>query len=317
VYCSPRILIAVVATIAGSTTGLFSSAAATPTPIPELAYVGKIPKLKTYALYTINLDGSNRQLLTPKGRVTPASSFSWSPDGTHIAYARGVLPQIVVRDLAAGVGKQLTSAYVGSSDPSFSPDGKLIAFERWTNDYESQIWLMNADGSDKRRLTNSRQYNEEPAWSPDGTKIIFERYYNGSRMEIWTMDIDGTHKHKIARVKTFRALDGTWWCACPVFSPDGTKIAYEAITEKHKPSIYTMNADGSGRTRITFRSSTREENPDWSPDSKQIAFYSERFGNAEIVVMDADGTHQRRITHDPWYDCCPRWKPAPQSPPPT
>jgi TolB protein len=319
VYRSGRILAAVVAAIAASTTGLFSSAAAIPTPIPELAYIGKIPSLHTYALYMINADGTGRQLLTPKGRVSPYTTFSWSPDGKQIAYSRGAMAQIVVRDLEAGVGKQLTSAYgVESTNPSFSPDGKLIAFDRNITGYDRQIWVMNADGTGKRRLTHSRQFNEWPAWSPDGSKIIFERYYGkGSRMELWTMDADGTQKRKLARVKTFTAPDGSWWCACAVFSPDGTKIAYEAITEKHKSSIYVMNADGSGRTRITFRSSTREENPDWSPDGKQIAFQSERFGNAEIVVMDADGTHQRRITHDPWYDCCARWKPAPQSPPPT
>jgi Tol biopolymer transport system component len=282
--------------------------------MPQVAYVGKIPKLHTYALYAINLDGSGRQLITPRGRVTPSSSFSWSPDGKQIAYARGQLGQIVVRDLEAGAGKQLTTARLASSDPSFSPDGKLIAFDRDGKTDYRQIWVMNADGTDKRQLTRSRQFNEWPSWSPDGTKILFERYYKGSRMEIWTMDPDGLNKRKIARVRTFTDID-RWWCACAVWSPDGTRIAYEAVTEKHMPSIYVMNADGSNRTRITFRSSTREENPDWSPDSKQIAFYSERFGNAEIVVMDAGGTHQRRVTHDPWYDCCPRWKPPPPTPP--
>jgi TolB protein len=72
-----------------------------------------------------------------------------------------------------------------------------------------------------------------------------------------------------------------------------------------------MNADGTGRTQLTHLPQTRDENADWSPEGTQITFYSERFGNAEIVVMDANGTHQRRITHDPWYDCCPRWKPPP------
>jgi Tol biopolymer transport system component len=313
-----RILAAVVATIAGSTTGLFSSAAATPTPIPELAYVGKIPSLHTYALYTINVDGSSRRLITPRGGVTSNTTFSWSPDGTQIAYVSGTADKlrIVVRALDGGTVKQLTSVRTASSDPSFSPDGRLIAFDRDGKTNYRQIWVMNADGTDKRQLTRSRQFNEWPSWSPDGTKILFERYYGGKRMEIWTMDPDGGNKQKIARVRTL-TVNGTWWCACAAWSPDGTKVAYEAITEKHKSSIYVMNADGSGRTRITFRSSTREENPDWSPDGKQIAFYSERFGNAEIVVMDPDGTHQRRITHDPWYDCCPRWKPAPQAPPPS
>jgi Tol biopolymer transport system component len=211
--------------------------------------------------------------------------------------------------------KQLTMGDLGSSDPSFSPDGKLIVFEREGKSDYRQIWVMDADGTDKRQLTHPRHYDGSPAWSPDGTKIVFERYYRSSRMELWTMDPDGLNKRKIARVRTLSTPDGGWWCACPVWSPDGTKIAYEAVTEEHNPSIYVMSADGTNRTRITFRSATREENPDWSPDGKQIAFYSERFGNAEIVVMDGDGTHQRRITDDPWYDCCPRWKPPPPLPP--
>jgi Tol biopolymer transport system component len=153
-------------------------------------------------------------------------------------------------------------------------------------------------------------------WSPDGQKILFERYFSGSRMELYTMNADGTSKQKIARVRT-RTVNGSYWCACPAWSPDATKIAYEAMVARRNPAIFVMNADGSERKQLTHLAWTREENPDWSPDGTQIAFYSERFGNAEIVVMNADGTNQRRITHDPWYDCCPRWKPAPQAHPPT
>lgn len=300
--------------VTAASAGILSAAGASPTPIPEIAYVGAIPSLHTHALYSINIDGSGRQLLTPRGRVTPSSSFSWSPDGKQIAYARGpdfFHGQIIVLNVDGSGASKLTSGRLASEDPSFSPDGRLIAFNREDKADYRQIWVMNADGTDQRQLTRSRQFNASPAFSPDGTKIVFERYYSGSRMELWTMDPDGRQKQKLARVRTYTDSEGTWWCACPDWSPDGTKITYEAITEKHKPSIYVMNADGSGRTRITFRSSAREENPDWSPDGKQIAFYSERYGNAEIVVMDADGTHQLRITHDPWYDCCPRWKPPP------
>jgi TolB protein len=69
-----------------------------------------------------------------------------------------------------------------------------------------------------------------------------------------------------------------------------------------------MNADGSGRTQLT-RNEVRDENPDWSPDGKRIAFYSERVGNAEIYVMNADGSRLKRVTRDPWYSALPRWRP--------
>jgi TolB protein len=73
-----------------------------------------------------------------------------------------------------------------------------------------------------------------------------------------------------------------------------------------------MNADGTGRVQLS-RNRIRDENPDWSPDGRRLAFYSERIsgGIAEIYVIPADGIPQaRRVTHDPWYNGAPRWRPT-------
>jgi TolB protein len=70
-----------------------------------------------------------------------------------------------------------------------------------------------------------------------------------------------------------------------------------------------MNADGTEQTQLTFTGRVRDENPDWSPDGKWIAFYSGRVGNAEIYVIGTDGKHSKRVTHERACVMYPRWKP--------
>jgi Tol biopolymer transport system component len=176
------------------------------------------------------------------------------------------------------------------------------------------------DGTGEHKLTRSSRHNVLPAWSPDDSKILFERYggmwstpdsngfirwiHNG-KLDLYTIDPGSGRKQKFARIENERDH-----CACAAWSPDGSQIVYEAAGTKGRPDIYVMNADGSGRQRLTH-DPARDENPDWSPDGSQIAFYSERSGDAEIYIMNTDGTKQHRITRDPWYDQAVRWKPAP------
>ncbi|HEY0243208.1 MAG TPA: hypothetical protein VGC52_11160, partial [Gemmatimonadaceae bacterium] len=72
--------------------------------------------------------------------------------------------------------------------------------------------------------------------------------------------------------------------------------------------IYTMNADGSAHTRLTFNTS-RDNRPSWSPDSRRIAFQSDRDGEMEIYVMNADGSNQMRLTRNATEDAYPSWSP--------
>jgi Tol biopolymer transport system component len=289
----------------------------------RIAYIG------TDAIYLSNIDGSARELIV-RG-VDDSTTFSWSPDGRQLAFSGGHRRAeviFVVNVDGSGV-KRVTQPPRGrrrmedwSQNPSWSPDGKWIAFDgarTATGDFLlPDIYVMRADGTGERRLAGGRALQYFPVWSPDGRTILFEQFVGTpkpSRIEFWhpklidlyTVNADGSGKRKLARIR-----NEADHCACAVWSPDGTKIAYEAEGVRGRPDIYVMNADGSDRRQLTHHRA-RDENPDWSPDGTQIAFYSERVGNAEIYVMNADGLQERRVTRDPWYNQAVRWEPAQKS----
>ena len=163
---------------------------------------------------------------------------------------------------------------IGSgSRPSWSPDGRKVAFD-WSvcdPNCHRELFVMNPDGTGRTQLTN--QNAASPSWSPDGQKMAFVSSANGSQ-DIWTMDSDGSDPVQITN-DLYTKSDPAW-------SPDGKRIAFVSTGPG---GVQVMNADGSGG----YQPITPEANvytPDWSPDGTKIVFGQD----ASIKMVNPDGS---------------------------
>jgi TolB protein len=179
-------------------------------------------------------------------------------------------------------------------DPTWSPVGKRIAFRSERNG-DSEIWLMNADGSRQHRLARGIS----PAWSPDGSRIAYASPESpGSPSGLSIMNADGSGQRRLPNT------DGGEY---PSWSPDGKRIAFNSnLSGDHV--MYIIAADGS---RVGDLSRVGEGwQVDWSPDGRSILFTSHRDhpdNYTDIYVMRPDGSGVRRLTHNRGYT--PAWSP--------
>lgn len=245
--------------------------------------------------------GAGAECLTEVG--TFSESPAWSPDGKLIAFHKrdGDYDVYVIR----ADGTELTNLTEDTDkdnppndgSPSWSPDGTRIAFDTNRNG-NSEIYVMNADGSEPVNLTNAPEWNDSlPAWSPDGSQIAFVRRLSFFNAEIYVMDADGSNQTRL----TSDPEDDLAINESPAWSPDGKLIAFYSNRDAEKTTdIYVINADGSGEPkRLTFDPPDEPHNdgsPCWSPDGTRIAFDTDREGNWQIYVMNADGSDPFNLT---------------------
>ena len=180
-------------------------------------------------------------------------------------------------------------------NPAWSPNGDRIAFETY-RDGDTDIYVMNADGSNQERLTHHLGEDASPIWSPDGSQIVFYSKRDGNA-EIYVMNADGSSQKPL----TNNPADDSY----PVWSPDGNRIAFTTDRDGNK-EIYVMDADGGSLVNLTNHDAA-DWLPAWSPDGTQILFSSKRDGDYEIYVMDADGRNPTRLTNNAASDYSPTW----------
>lgn len=198
---------------------------------------------------------------------------------------------------------RLTNTPAQESYPFWSSDGTKIVFCSKRDDGRTyEVYLMNGDGTDQTRITNNSVSEEWAYLSPDMQKIVyavgpFPRY------SLYAMNADGSDQHQIFSSDKSAAL--------PKWSRDGRTIACNHATLSAGNivgDICLMNHDGSDIRQITQSGPNFvSESPYWSPDGSRIVFQSNRTGNFQIYMMNADGSDQVRLTNHRGNDYWPSW----------
>jgi dipeptidyl aminopeptidase/acylaminoacyl peptidase len=228
------------------------------------------------------------------------------------------------------------TVWAAAAEAAFPGANGKLCFSRHMGGNNTEIFVMEPDGSGVTQLTFNSTEDLNCAWSADGTKIAFQTDRNGDH-EVYVMNADGS-------AQTPLTADGAFDGA-PAWSPDGTQIAFQSNRDGDD-EVFVMNADGTGQTQITaspatdggpawspdgtkiafssagikvmnpdgtsqttLTTGTSDSQPDWSPDGTKITFDSPQDGDFEIYTMDADGSNQAQLTFNTRVDAGPEWSP--------
>jgi len=172
----------------------------------------------------------------------------------------------------------------GDYEPAWSPGGAFIVFTRLSAT-SADVWRMDADGSNQKRLTTHSAWDDNPAFSPGGSRIVFSTDRNG-QFDLYSMDIDGG---SVRRLTTSSADD-----FAPVWSPDNDRIAFVS-GRRANYEIYTMKPDGSGQKRVTDNDDTvfQDVYVDYHPDGDTLVIMrvSSSVTDYNIVVGPEGGDY--------------------------
>ncbi|MEX0643968.1 MAG: hypothetical protein WD076_01555 [Parvularculaceae bacterium] len=177
----------------------------------------------------------------------------------------------------------------------WSPSGEEIAF---TSDRtgDPEIYVVRADGTGLRQLTNEPGRDAHPFWSPDGKEIVFQspRFED---VRIFFMNADGSNQHVRLETRGF--------CGVPTWSPDGEEVAIMCSGSRLEPGteiapwiIHYMDAKGTWLRQVT-EGTANDQVANWSPDSKRLIFFSNRTGTDQLFEIELETGAIRQLADGP------------------
>ncbi len=275
---------------------------------------------------------------------------NWSPDSKSIAFAAVPKPpaassRIHLFSMIDFREHQITfpPGNLSDTDPVFSPDGRLLAFVRWTGQEAGDIYLLDMGTRAVTRLTSRNRGIFGLAWGEEGRELVFASN-NGREGRVWRVPVSGGEpvateiaaeilslcyspaRHLLAYEEGFndlniwrmpgpaaderraapqRLIGSTQADLNPDYSPDGTKILFSS---RRTGSSEIWMSDSEGKNLVQLTSLGRHSGtPRWSPDGRQIAFDSRPEGDSDIFVMDPRGRAPFRLTDNRADDIVPSW----------
>lgn len=287
---------------------------------------GLIAFARADGIYVMRADGTGaRRIMQTAEPGIYGRAIAWSPDGTKLVIATSTGIWLIdangrnrVRVATGGqpysIGekpyrKLFYPRATNFGSPTWSPDGRSIAFTAFQGVENRDIWVMNADGSGQHRLKKTPFWEGNVDWSPDGGWLVFDS--GGYVSDVYVMKTNGTGLRLLT--------PGGGWVGSgqPAWSPDGHKVVFA------RPSgIWVMNANDGAQRQLTHHALDEfDEYPAWSLNGR-IAFVRKldwkkemlpaaRDASSEIYVMNADGTGATRLTHNRVGEASPAWQPIP------
>jgi eukaryotic-like serine/threonine-protein kinase len=310
------------------------------------------------AVYLIpSLGGPERKLadICPRlmGSQVGGDGLTYSPDGKFLALpdkdSAGEPFSIMQISTETGEKRKLSSPPAGSrgdNTPTFSPDGRQIAFSRMVGEGIEDIYVMAAEGGEPRRLTFDNQFIRDVDWTADGGEIVFISQRAGDT-GLWRVSAAGgtpervvpalgssitrarisRQGHRLAYTQYFpdtniwrfelagaksriqpptMLISSSKFDSAAQYSPEGNKITFTS-DRSGSLEIWACEADGSNPVQLTNFRGPQADSPCWSPDGNQIAFDARPDGNANIFVISVEGGKPYRLTEDAAEEIAPSW----------
>ncbi len=218
-------------------------------------------------IYVMTLDAGEPVQVTSD--ETWENFAAWSPDGRRIVFQAGTLESIptptdgtarlYVINVDGSGRARLTTNEAAETTPSWSPDGKRIAFASNASG-NWDIYVVGIDGTDQRRLTISPSEDVLPEWSADGSRIAFVSDRGNSR-EIYSIRLDGSEPERLTTASTVHPFSKMSW------SPDGLSIAYSSIRNEDA-DIFAFSLRDGKETRLTDAVAA-DMSPSWGPSLRR------------------------------------------------
>lgn len=239
------------------------------------------------------------RLTSNPGDETPA----FSANGRFVAFAGNSEPiatavgrHIYVVKVDGSGLRQLTTGTSFDANPSFSPNGKQVVFDRHAGSGKTHVFAINIDGTGLRQLTNGSFNDSEPVYMPSGKRIVFvsdrDRDAKTDRSDIFAMAASGANQRVL--------IDGPYYEKEPDTAPSGKAIAF---VSNRAPgiNIFVANANGKHARQLTHNkrdcfSGSCNLSPAWSPDGRHIAYLAVGRYNSDLEVMRADGSGEKEFS---------------------
>ena len=161
-----------------------------------------------------------------------------------------------------------------------------------------ELYVMDYDGHNPRKITADRSICLSPAWSPDGKALAYVSYRDRNP-DLYALDMETGKRWKLSGNEGLNIS--------PAWSPNGKRIAL-ALSKDGSAEIYTIGRNGNDAERLTYGVSDNVA-PSWAPNGRELVFTSGRAGTPQLYIMGVDGTDVRRITFEGNYNASPNWSP--------